>query len=99
MPQQPESVCNHHSSKPEADKVVFQPASSASFRWCVGGPRMVRAAKEALSAVLGRQRWTDELLVTSLTHVKNVLNSRKLTPPGLHLHNPTDPEALTSNGV
>jgi hypothetical protein len=55
---------------------------------------MVRAAKEALVAVLGRQRLTYKLLITTLTHVENVLNSRKLTPPS---DDPTDPEALTPN--
>jgi hypothetical protein len=73
-------------------KWYFNPPAAPHF----GGvwERMVRAAKEALSAVLGRQRLTDELLVTTLTHVENVLNSRKLTPPS---DNPTDPEALTPN--
>jgi hypothetical protein len=55
---------------------------------------MVRAAKEALVGVLGKQRLTDELLITTLTHIENVLNSRKLTPPSA---NPADPEALTPN--
>jgi hypothetical protein len=55
---------------------------------------MVRAAKEALVAVLGKQRLTDELLITTLTHIENVLNSRKLTPPS---EDPADPEALTPN--
>jgi transposase InsO family protein len=73
-------------------KWYFNPPAAPHF----GGvwERMVRAAKEALVAVLGKQRLTDELLITTLTHIENVLNSRKLTPPS---ENPADPEALTPN--
>jgi hypothetical protein len=73
-------------------KWYFNPPAAPHF----GGvwERMVRAAKEALVAVLGKQRLTDELLITTLTHIENVLNSRKLTPPS---EDPADPEALTPN--
>jgi hypothetical protein len=50
---------------------------------------MVRAAKIALQAVLGNQRLTDEILLTALTLVENILNSRKLTPMS---EDATDPE-------
>jgi hypothetical protein len=71
-------------------KWFFNPPAAPHF----GGAweRMVRAAKTALTAVLGRQRLTDEILVTTLTLVENVLNSRKLTPVSEDL---TDPECLT----
>ncbi len=55
---------------------------------------MVRFAKIALSAVLGKQRLTDEILVTALTFVENIFNSRKLKPVS---KDPSDPECLTSN--
>ena len=55
---------------------------------------MVRAAKIALTAVLGRQRLTEEILVTTLTLVENVLNSRKLTPVS---EDSADPECFTPN--
>jgi hypothetical protein len=73
-------------------KWYFNPPAAPNFLgvW----ERMVRAAKEALAAVLGKQRLTDELLMTTLTHIENVLNSRKLTPPS---KDPADPEALTPN--
>ncbi|XP_057379661.1 uncharacterized protein LOC130701900 [Daphnia carinata] len=70
----------------------FNPPASPHF----GGvwERMVRAAKHALQFVLGRQRLADEILVTALTHVENILNSRKLTPLTEY---PSDPECLTPN--
>ena len=73
-------------------KWFFNPPAAPHF----GGAweRMVRAAKTALTAVLGRQRLTDEILVTTLTLVENVLNSRKLTPVS---EGPTDPECHTPN--
>jgi hypothetical protein len=62
-------------------KWYFNPPAAPHFRgvW----ERMVRAAKEALVADLGKQRLTDELLITTLTHIENVLNSRANpnTPP------------------
>jgi hypothetical protein len=55
---------------------------------------MVRSIKTALSAVLSKLRLTDEILVTALTLVENVLNSKKLTPVS---EDPSDPECLTPN--
>ena len=55
---------------------------------------MVRAAKIALRAVLGNQRLNDEILLTALTLVENILNSRKLIPIS---DDPIDPECLTPN--
>ncbi len=55
---------------------------------------MVRAAQTAFNAVLGNQRLNDEILLTALTLVENILNSRNLTPMS---EDPTDPECLTPN--
>ena len=76
----------------QPSKWIFNPPAAPHF----GGvwERMVRTAKTALNAVLGKQRLTDETLVTALTLVENVLNSRKLTPIS---DDPSDPECLTPN--
>ena len=55
---------------------------------------MVRAAKTAPNAVLENHRLTDEILLTSLTLVENILNSCKLTPMS---ENPGDLKYLTPN--
>ena len=55
---------------------------------------MVRAAKSALKSVLGGQRLTDEILVTALTLIENILNSRQLTPMS---EDPSDPECVMPN--
>ncbi|XP_057368282.1 uncharacterized protein LOC130689298 [Daphnia carinata] len=70
----------------------FNPPAAPHF----GGAweRLVRSAKTALRSVLGRQRLSDEILVTALTHIENVLNSRKLTASS---DDPADPESLTPN--
>jgi hypothetical protein len=73
-------------------KWYFNPPVAPHF----GGAweRMVRSAKSALRSVLGKQRLTDEILVTALSHIENVLNSRKLTATS---DDPSDPESLTPN--
>ncbi|XP_057366956.1 uncharacterized protein LOC130687815 [Daphnia carinata] len=82
------AILRHLSRQPTS--WYFNPPASPHF----GGvwERMVRAAKQALQFVLGNQRLSDEILLTALTHVENVLNSRKLIPPS---EDPTDPESLT----
>jgi hypothetical protein len=84
------AIQRHLSRQPS--KWVFNPPAAPHF----GGSweRMVRAAKIALQAVLGNQRLTDEILLTALTLVENILNSRKLTPMS---EDATDPECLTPN--
>lgn len=50
---------------------------------------MVRSIKTALSAVLSKLRLTDEILVTAVTLVENVLYTvKKLTPVS---EDPSDP--------
>lgn len=44
--------------------------------------------------ILGNQRLTDEILLTALTLIENILNSHKLTPVS---EDPNDQEYLTSN--
>jgi hypothetical protein len=84
------AIKEHLSRQPT--KWYFNPPAAPHF----GGvwERMVRAAKTALNAVLGNQRLTDEILLTALTLVENILNSRNLTPMS---EDPTDPECLTPN--
>ncbi|XP_015752550.1 PREDICTED: uncharacterized protein LOC107332334 [Acropora digitifera] len=70
----------------------FNPPASPYF----GGAweRLVQSAKKALNAVAARQRVTDETVLTFLTEVEALLNSRPLA------HNSSDPqdeEALTPN--
>ena len=43
---------------------------------------------------MGKQRLTDEILVTALSHIENVLNGRKLTTTS---DDPSDQEILTPN--
>ena len=84
------AILNHLSRQPS--KWYFNPPAAPHF----GGAweRLVRSAKTALRSVLGRQRLTDEILITALTHIENVLNSRRLTPAS---DDPSDPESLTPN--
>ena len=84
------AIKEHLSRQPT--KWYFNPPAAPHF----GGvwERMVRAAKTALNAVLGNQWLTDEILLTALTLVENILNSRNLTPMS---EDPTDPECLTPN--
>lgn len=70
----------------------FNPPASPHF----GGAweRLVQSAKKALNAVAARQRVTDETVLTFLTEVEALLNSRPLT----HISSdPQDEEALTPN--
>ena len=56
--------------------------------------RLIRSVKNTLKVVVGPQTLTDEVLVTVLTEVEHMINSRPLT----HVSSePTDPEALTPN--
>ena len=56
--------------------------------------RLIRSVKKTLKVVVGPQTLTDEVLVTVLTEVEHMINSRPLT----HVSSePTDPEALTPN--
>jgi hypothetical protein len=84
------AIKEHLSRQPT--KWYFNPPAAPHF----GGvwERMVRAAKTALNAVLGNQRLTDEILLTALILVENILNSRNLTRMS---EDPTDPECLTPN--
>ncbi|XP_057380931.1 uncharacterized protein LOC130703486 [Daphnia carinata] len=85
-----DAILRHLNRQPS--KWVFNPPAASHF----GGvwERMVSAAKIALRAVLGNQRLTDEILLTALTLIENILNSRKLTPIS---DDPNDPECLTPN--
>ncbi|XP_057374666.1 uncharacterized protein LOC130695542 [Daphnia carinata] len=85
-----DAILRHLNRQPS--KWVFNPPAAPHF----GGvwERMVRAAKIALRAVLGNQRLTDEILLTALTLIENILNSRKLTPIS---DDPNDSECLTPN--
>lgn len=70
----------------------FNPPTSPHF----GGAweRLVQSAKKALNAVAAKQLVTDETLLTFLTEVESLLNSRPLT----HVSSdPQDEEALTPN--
>ena len=70
----------------------FNPPASPHF----GGAweRLVQSAKKSLNAIAARQRVTDETLLTFLTEVESLLNSRPLT----HVSSdPQDEEALTPN--
>jgi len=84
------AILRHLSRQPT--RWEFNPPAAPHF----GGvwERMVRAAKSALKSVLGGQRLTDEILVTALTLIENILNSRKLTPMS---EDPSNPECLTPN--
>ncbi|XP_032796170.2 uncharacterized protein LOC116932522 [Daphnia magna] len=84
------AILRHLGRQPS--KWVFNPPAAPHF----GGSweRMVRAAKIAFRSVLGNQRLTDEILLTALTLIENILNSRKLTPVS---EDPNDPECLTPN--
>ncbi len=84
------AIQRHLSRQPS--KWVFNPPAAPHFEGSC--ERMVRAAKIALQAVLGNQRLTEEILLTALTLVENILNSRKLTPMS---EDETDPECLTPN--
>ena len=70
----------------------FSPPAAPHF----GGAweRLVRSVKRALQITIGRQALTDESLLTFLTEVEALLNSRPLT----HVSDdPEDFEALTPN--
>ena len=56
--------------------------------------RLVRSAKNALLVALGDQSVTDELLITVITDIESLLNSKPLTHGSLH---PDDDEPLTPN--
>ncbi|XP_045027100.1 uncharacterized protein LOC116919718 [Daphnia magna] len=84
------AILRHLGRQPS--KWVFNPPAAPHFGG--SGERMVRAAKIALRSVLGKQRLTDEILLTALTLIENILNSRKLIPVS---EDPNDPECLTPN--
>ena len=70
----------------------FNPPASPHF----GGSweRLVRSTKRALHAVIGDRAVTDEMLLTVMTEVEGLLNSRPLT----HIStDPDDYQALTPN--
>lgn len=70
----------------------FIPPASPHF----GGSweSLVKSAKRALMFVFHGQTLTDEILVSALTKVENLLNGRPLTHISFDL---TDPEAITPN--
>ena len=73
-------------------KWVFNPPGAPHF----GGAweSLVKSAKRALVRILAKQVVTDEILVTTLAIVENILNGRPLT----YLTNDaTEPEVLTPN--
>ena len=70
----------------------FNPPASPHF----GGvwERVVRSAKRALEAIIGRDVITDEMLLTVMAEVEGLLNSRPLTHVST---DPNDLQALTPN--
>ena len=70
----------------------FNPPASPHF----GGvwERVVRSAKRALVAIIGQNTVTDEMLLTVVTEVEGLLNSRPLTHVSA---DPNDLQALTPN--
>ena len=70
----------------------FSPPASPHF----GGSweRLIKSAKSALCGVLNERTLTDEILLTVMSSVTALLNSRPLTYVSI---NPNDPEPLTPN--
>ena len=73
--------------------------SGTSGRWAsshFGGTweRLVRSTKRALKAIAGKQRVTDEALLTFMAEAESLVNSRPLTPLSSGCK---DLEALTPN--
>lgn len=74
-------------------KFVFSPAHSPHFNGLV--EIMVKATKRALKTVISEENLTDEILVTALAKIENLMNNRPITYKG----NPDarDPEPITPN--
>lgn len=73
-------------------KWIFNPPAAPYF--CGVWERLIQSAKRALQVALTNRHVTDEILLTAIVKIKNLINNRPLTHVSV---NHQDPDSLTPN--